>query len=149
VVVIVLIISCINIFNLLVMVGVGLLVKKVVEVGFVCKLWVKILFVFGSKVVMGYYDKFGFMLYLEKFGFYFVGYGCIICIGNFGLIIDEVLVVVNDYDFVVILVLLGNCNFEGCINLDVKMNYLVLLLLVIVYVFVGIMDFDFEIELFG
>lgn len=94
-------------------------------------------------MVNDYYDRFGLWLYLEKFGFYLVGYGCIICIGNFGLLFEEILKVVNDNDFLVIVVLFGNWNFEGCINLDVKMNYLVLLLLVIVYVLVGIMDFDF------
>lgn len=47
VIVIVVIISCINMLNLLVFVGVGLFVKKVVEKGLICKLWVKILLVFG------------------------------------------------------------------------------------------------------
>lgn len=46
-------------------------------------------------------------------------------------------------------VLLGNCNFEGCILFDVCVNYLVLLLLVVVYVLVGDMNIDLLFELLG
>lgn len=49
----------------------------------------------------------------------------------------------------VFVVLSGNCNFEGCIYVFVKVNFLVLLLLVVVYVFVGIINVDMLIELIG
>lgn len=149
VVIFVVIILCINMLNLLVMIVVGFVVWKVFQKGLKQKLWVKIMFGFGLKVVIDYYEKFGFDKDFEGFGFYMVGYGCIICIGNFGLLIEEVFEVINLYDFVVMVVFLGNCNFEGCISFDVKMNYLVSLLLVIVYVLVGLMYFDFEIDVLG
>lgn len=149
VVVIVVIIFCINIFNLVVMIGVGLLVCNVVVKGLDCKFWVKILFGLGLCVVIDYLEKVGVLIELEKIGFYVVGYGCIICIGNFGLLLIEVSVGIVVGDLVVILVLLGNCNFEGCVYFEVKMNYLVSLLLVVVYVIVGIIDIDLIIELLG
>lgn len=89
-VVIVVIISCMNIFNLYVMLSVGLVVKKVVEKGLEVLKFVKIFLVLGFKVVIGYLEKVGLFLYLEKFGFDFVGYGCMMCIGNFGLLKEEI-----------------------------------------------------------
>lgn len=56
-----------------------------------------------------------------------VGYGCIICIGNLGFLLLEIEKVIVDEDLLVIFVLFGNCNFEGCIYFFVKVNYLVLL----------------------
>lgn len=53
-VVIVVIISCINISNLFVMLGVGLLVKKVVDVGLNVMFYIKISLFFGSGVVIYY-----------------------------------------------------------------------------------------------
>lgn len=67
-----------------------------------------------------------------------------ICIGNFGLLVLELEEVIVVNDLLVIFVLFGNCNFEGCIYLFVKVNYLVLLLFVVVYVFVGIVDIDLK-----
>lgn len=53
-IVIVVIILCINIFNFYVMLGVGLVVKKVVEKGLKVFEYVKIFLVLGLKVVIGY-----------------------------------------------------------------------------------------------
>lgn len=58
-VVIVVIILCINIFNFVVMMVVGLIVQKVVELGIIIKFWVKMLLVFGFKVVIDYLVKVG------------------------------------------------------------------------------------------
>ncbi|GAB3592667.1 aconitate hydratase AcnA [Angustibacter peucedani] len=136
--------SCTNTSNPSVMVGAGLLAKKAVEAGLARKPWVKTSLAPGSKVVTGYYDKSGLTPYLEKLGFYLVGYGCTTCIGNSGPIIDEVSAAVNDADLAVTSVLSGNRNFEGRINPDVKMNYLASPPLVIAYALAGTMDFDFE-----
>lgn len=65
VIVIVVIISCINILNLYVLIGVGLVVKKVIEKGFVVFEYVKILLVLGFKVVIEYLDKLGLIIYLD------------------------------------------------------------------------------------
>lgn len=140
VVVIVVIIFCINIFNFSVLMVVGLLVKKVVEKGFKIKFWVKMLLVFGLKVVIEYFKLVGLIVYLDNLGFNLVGYGCIICIGNFGLLLELIEKVIKEGDLIVGVVFFGNCNFEGCIYFLVKINWLVLLLLVVVYVLVGNMN---------
>src|ERR1700750_59908 len=98
----------------------------------------------GSQVVTDYYDNAGLWPYLEKLGFYLVGYGCTTCIGNSGPLPEEISKAVNDCDLSVAAVLSGNRNFEGRINPDVKMNYLASPPLVIAYALAGTMDFDFE-----
>jgi aconitate hydratase len=103
----------------------------------------------GSQVVSDYYDKAGLWPYLEKLGFYLVGYGCTTCIGNSGPLPDEISQAVNDNDLAVAAVLSGNRNFEGRINPDTKMNYLASPPLVIAYALAGTMDFDFEADSLG
>lgn len=82
-------------------------------------------------------------------GFDLVGYGCIICIGNFGFLFFEILDVIKKGDFVVMFVFFGNWNFEGWVNFDVWVNYLVFLFFVIVYVLVGMMMIDIDFEFLG
>ena len=103
----------------------------------------------GSKVVTDYYAKSGLDKDLEGLGFFTVGYGCTICIGNSGPLIDEVSAAVNEHDLAVTAVLSGNRNFEGRISPDVKMNYLASPPLVIAYALAGTMDFDFETQPLG
>ena len=79
----------------------------------------------------------GLWPYLEKLGFYLVGYGCTTCIGNSGPLPEEISKAVNDNDLSVAAVLSGNRNFEGRINPDVKMNYLASPPLVIAYALAG------------
>jgi aconitate hydratase len=78
-----------------------------------------------------------------------VGYGCTVCIGNTGPLIDEVSAAINDNDLAVTAVLSGNRNFEGRISPDVKMNYLASPPLVIAYALAGSMNFDFETDALG
>jgi aconitate hydratase len=141
--------SCTNTSNPEVMLGAALLAKKAVEKGLMSKPWVKTTMAPGSQVVTDYYDKAGLWPYLEKLGFYLVGYGCTTCIGNSGPLPDEISKAVNDCDLSVAAVLSGNRNFEGRINPDVKMNYLASPPLVIAYALAGTMDFDFETEPLG
>ena len=141
--------SCTNTSNPSVMMAAAMLAKNAVERGLTVPPWVKTSMAPGSKVVTGYYEKAGMWPYLEKLGFYLVGYGCTTCIGNSGPIIDEVSQAVNDNDLAVVSVLSGNRNFEGRINPDVKMNYLASPPLVIAYALAGTMDFDFESEPLG
>jgi aconitate hydratase len=103
----------------------------------------------GSQVVSDYYEKAGLWPYLEKLGFYLVGYGCTTCIGNSGPLPEEISTVVNDNDLSVTAVLSGNRNFEGRIQQDVKMNYLASPPLVVAYALAGTMDFDFESQPLG
>ncbi len=141
--------SCTNTSNPEVMLGAALLAKNAVEKGLTSKPWVKTTMAPGSQVVTDYYNKAGLWPYLEKLGFYLVGYGCTTCIGNSGPLPDEISKAVNDCDLSVAAVLSGNRNFEGRINPDVKMNYLASPPLVIAYALAGTMDFDFETEPLG
>jgi aconitate hydratase len=134
--------SCTNTSNPQVMIGAALLAKKAVERGLTSKPWVKTTLAPGSKVVMDYYEKAQLTPYLEKLGFYLVGYGCTTCIGNSGPLPEPVSKAVNESDLSVVSVLSGNRNFEGRINPDVKMNYLASPPLVIAYALAGSMDVD-------
>lgn len=141
--------SCTNTSNPEVMLGAALLAKNAVEKGLASKPWVKTTMAPGSQVVTDYYEKAGLWPYLEKLGFYLVGYGCTTCIGNSGPLPEEISKAVNDADLAVTAVLSGNRNFEGRINPDVKMNYLASPPLVIAYALAGTMDFDFESDCLG
>ncbi|MGV0603799.1 aconitate hydratase [Mycolicibacterium sp. XJ1904] len=136
--------SCTNTSNPEVMLGAALLAKNAVEKGLATKPWVKTTMAPGSQVVTDYYEKAGLWPYLEKLGFFLVGYGCTTCIGNSGPLPEEISEAVNDNDLAVAAVLSGNRNFEGRINPDTKMNYLASPPLVIAYALAGTMDFDFE-----
>lgn len=136
--------SCTNTSNPEVMLGAALLAKNAVEKGLATKPWVKTTMAPGSQVVTDYYEKAGLWPYLEKLGFFLVGYGCTTCIGNSGPLPEEISKAVNDNDLAVAAVLSGNRNFEGRINPDTKMNYLASPPLVISYALAGTMDFDFE-----
>ncbi|ORW95967.1 aconitate hydratase [Mycobacterium szulgai] len=141
--------SCTNTSNPEVMLGAALLARNAVEKGLASKPWVKTTMAPGSQVVNDYYDKAGLWPYLEKLGFYLVGYGCTTCIGNSGPLPEEISKAVNDNDLSVAAVLSGNRNFEGRINPDVKMNYLASPPLVVAYALAGTMDFDFDSEPLG
>jgi len=141
--------SCTNTSNPSVMIAAGLLAQKAKDKGLSRKPWVKTTLGPGSKVVTDYYEKSGLDKALEAVGFYTVGYGCTICIGNSGPLIEEVSAAVNEHDLAVTAVLSGNRNFEGRISPDVKMNYLASPPLVVAYALAGSMNFDFETEPLG
>jgi aconitate hydratase len=141
--------SCTNTSNPSVMLAAGLLARNANRKGLTAKPWVKTTLAPGSKVVTDYYDKSGLTEELEKLGFYTVGYGCTVCIGNTGPLIDEVSAAINENDLAVTAVLSGNRNFEGRISPDVKMNYLASPPLVIAYALAGSMNFDFETDSLG
>ncbi|MGB9305058.1 MAG: aconitate hydratase, partial [Mycobacterium sp.] len=141
--------SCTNTSNPEVMLGAALLARNAVDKGLASKPWVKTTMAPGSQVVNDYYNKAGLWPYLEKLGFYLVGYGCTTCIGNSGPLPEEISKAINDNDLSVSAVLSGNRNFEGRINPDVKMNYLASPPLVVAYALAGSMDFDFETQALG
>ncbi|TFD94036.1 aconitate hydratase AcnA [Cryobacterium lactosi] len=141
--------SCTNTSNPSVMLAAGLLARNAVKKGLTSKPWVKTTLAPGSKVVTDYYAKAGLTADLEALGFYTVGYGCTVCIGNTGPLIDEVSAAINDNDLAVTAVLSGNRNFEGRISPDVKMNYLASPPLVIAYALAGSMNFDFDTDALG
>ena len=141
--------SCTNTSNPSVMLAAGLLARNAVKKGLTSKPWVKTTLAPGSKVVTDYYAKAGLTDDLEALGFYTVGYGCTVCIGNTGPLIEEVTEAINKNDLAVTAVLSGNRNFEGRISPDVKMNYLASPPLVIAYALAGSMNFDFETDSLG
>ncbi|BCW62762.1 aconitate hydratase AcnA [Paenarthrobacter sp. MSM-2-10-13] len=141
--------SCTNTSNPSVMLAAALLARNAVDKGLTSKPWVKTSVAPGSKVVTDYYEKSGLTPYLEKLGFYIVGYGCATCIGNSGPLEPEISEAIQANDLSVTAVLSGNRNFEGRINPDVKMNYLASPPLVIAYALAGSMDFDFETDALG
>ncbi|MGH9208100.1 MAG: aconitate hydratase, partial [Acidimicrobiales bacterium] len=132
--------SCTNTSNPAVMVAAGLLAKKAVERGLASKPWVKTSLAPGSRVVMDYYEKAGLVPYLEKLGFYLVGYGCTTCIGNSGPL-EPAIANVSDR-LALVSVLSGNRNFEGRISPEVRMNYLASPPLVVAYALTGTMNID-------
>lgn len=141
--------SCTNTSNPSVMLAAALLARNAVDKGLTSKPWVKTSVAPGSKVVTDYYEKSGLTPYLEKLGFYIVGYGCATCIGNSGPLDTEISEAIQANDLSVTAVLSGNRNFEGRINPDVKMNYLASPPLVIAYALAGSMDFDFDTDSLG
>jgi aconitate hydratase len=136
--------SCTNTSNPSVMVAAGLLAKKAVEKGLAVPPHVKTSLAPGSRVVTDYFEKAGLDGYLEKVGFYTVGYGCTTCIGNSGPLPEPISEAIKKNDLVVAGVLSGNRNFEGRINPDVKANYLASPPLVVAYALAGTTAIDFE-----
>jgi aconitate hydratase len=134
--------SCTNTSNPSVMIAAGLLAKNAVERGLTVPKWVKTSLAPGSKVVIDYYERAGLMPYLDQLGFGLVGFGCTTCIGNSGPLAPEIAAAVDAGDLAVVSVLSGNRNFEGRINPDVRMNYLMSPPLVVAYALAGTMDID-------
>ena len=138
--------SCTNTSNPSVMVAAGLLAKKAVEKGLTVKPYVKTSLAPGSRVVTDYLQKAGLTPYLEKLGFYTVGYGCTTCIGNSGPLPDAVAEAVTKNNLVAASVLSGNRNFEGRISALVKANFLASPPLVVAYAIAGRTDVNLTTE---
>ncbi|MEI2619028.1 MAG: aconitate hydratase [Thermomicrobiales bacterium] len=134
--------SCTNTSNPSVMLAAGLLAKKAVERGLTVSDSVKTSLAPGSRAVTDYYNNAGLTPYLEKLGFYTVGYGCTTCIGNSGPLVPAVAEVVDANDLVVASVLSGNRNFEGRIHPQVRASFLASPPLVVAYALAGTVDID-------
>ncbi|MGB6042518.1 MAG: aconitate hydratase AcnA [Pirellulales bacterium] len=141
--------SCTNTSNPSVMIAAGLLAKKAVEAGLHVPPYVKTSLAPGSRVVTDYLNESGLTEYLEKIGFYTVGYGCTTCIGNSGPLPENVASAVTEGELVAAAVLSGNRNFEGRINPLVKANYLASPPLVVAYALAGTVDIDLVTEPLG
>ena len=141
--------SCTNTSNPSVLLGAGILAKKAVERGLTRKPAVKTSFAPGSVVVTEYLIRAGLMEYLEKLGFYLVGYGCTTCIGNSGPLPEEIAEAITKNDIVAAGVLSGNRNFEGRINPHTQANFLASPPLVVAYALAGTVDIDLTKEPIG
>jgi len=142
--------SCTNTSNPSVMIAAGLLAKKAVELGLQVPDFVKTSLAPGSRVVTDYLKTSGLLEYLEKLGFFVVGYGCTTCIGNSGpLASDEVEAAVKAHNLNVCAVLSGNRNFEGRIHPLVRSSYLASPPLVVACALAGTIDMDMTSEPVG
>ena len=142
--------SCTNTSNPSVMVAAGLLAKAAVERGLEVHPHVKTSLAPGSRVVTDYLKNAGLMEYLEKLGFFLVGYGCTTCIGNSGpLATPEIEREVVDRNLSVAAVLSGNRNFEARIHPLVKASYLGSPPLVVAYALAGNLRKDLTREPLG
>ena len=137
--------SCTNTSNPSVMIAAGLVAKKAIERGLAVKPHVKTTFAPGSRVVTRYLEAAGLTPYFEQLGFYLVGFGCTVCIGNTGpLATPEIEQEVKDHDLNVVSVLSGNRNFEGRIHPLVKSSYLGSPPLVVAFALAGTVHIDLQ-----
>lgn len=141
--------SCTNTSNPSVMLAAGLVAKKAVERGMNIKPWVKASLAPGSKVVTDYLIKTDLLKYLEKLGFFLVGYGCTTCIGNSGPLPESIARTIQSNDLIASAVLSGNRNFEGRIHPLTKVNWLASPPLVVIYALAGTSKIDLSEEPVG
>jgi aconitate hydratase len=134
--------SCTNTSNASVMLAAGLLAKKAVERGLRVPPVVKTSLAPGSRVVTEYYRKSGLQPYLDKLGFYTVGYGCTTCIGNSGPLDPLIEDAINQHDLVAVSVLSGNRNFEARVHQSIRANFLMSPPLVVAFALAGRIDID-------
>ena len=141
--------SCTNTSNPSVMIAAGLLARNAVLKGLKTKPWVKTSLAPGSRVVTEYLAKSGLQEYLDKLGFYLVGYGCTTCIGNSGPLPQEIVQAISENNLKVAAVLSGNRNFEGRIHPLTQANYLASPPLVVAYALAGSMKINLTSEPIG
>ncbi|MEO6488187.1 MAG: aconitate hydratase, partial [Thermoanaerobaculia bacterium] len=134
--------SCTNTSNPSVMLAAGILAKKAVEKGLRVPPVVKTSLAPGSRVVTEYYRKSGLDRYLDKLGFYNVGYGCTTCIGNSGPLDPRVEDAITKHDIVAASVLSGNRNFEARVHQSIRANFLMSPPLVVAFALAGRIDID-------
>ena len=141
--------SCTNTSNPRVMVGAGLLAKKAVEKGLHVNPKVKTSLAPGSRVVSEYLEKSGLQDYLNKLGFYLVGFGCTTCIGNSGPLDPAIEDAITKSALSTAAVLSGNRNFEARIHKSIRANYLMSPPLVVALAIAGKIILDPEKEPLG
>jgi aconitate hydratase len=141
--------SCTNTSNPSVMLAAGLLAKKAVEHGLSVRPTVKTSLAPGSRVVTEYLTKAGLQPYLDKLGFYHVGYGCTTCIGNSGPLDATVEELLTKNDLIAASVLSGNRNFEARVHQSIKANFLMSPPLVVAFALAGRVNIDLATEPIG
>lgn len=141
--------SCTNTSNPYVMLGAGILAKKAVEKGLTVSPKVKTSLAPGSRVVSEYLMKAGLQDYLDKLGFYLVGFGCTTCIGNSGPLNESIESAIVNHNLSTAAVLSGNRNFEARIHRNVRANYLMSPPLVVAFAIAGRVTIDLEKEPLG
>ncbi|KAI8010760.1 hypothetical protein LOK49_LG06G01447 [Camellia lanceoleosa] len=128
--------SCRNTSNPSVMLGAGLVAKKVCELGLQVKSWIKTSLAPGYGVVTKYLLQSGLQKYLNEHDFHIVGCGCTTCIGNSGDLDESVASAISE-------------NGIGRVHPLTRTNYLASPPLVVAYGLAGTVDIDFEKEPIG
>jgi aconitate hydratase len=141
--------SCTNTSNPALMIGAGLLARNACKRGLTVPLWVKTSLSPGSHVVTEYLQAAGLQQSLDELGFQLTGYGCMTCIGNSGLIQDELAQLARENKLVGAAVLSGNRNFEDRINASVRASYLGSPALVVAYALAGSILKDLNVDPIG
>ena len=141
--------SCTNTSNPYGMIGAGLLAKKAVEKGLTANPIVKTSLAPGSRVVADYLSDAGLSPFLEKLGFYIVGFGCGSCIGNSGPLHPEIEKAIAENNLTTASILSGNRNFEARIHQSIKANYLASPILVVAFAISGRINMDVTQEPLG
>jgi aconitate hydratase len=141
--------SCTNTSNPVVLLGAGLLARKAVERGLTVNPRIKTSLAPGSRVVNEYLRQSGLLPYLEKLGFYIVGYGCTTCMGASGPLDATIEDTVAKSDLIGVAVLSGNRNFEARIHQALKANFLMSPPLVVAFALAGTVDIDMTQEPLG
>jgi aconitate hydratase len=136
--------SCTNTSNPAVLLGAGLLARKAVERGLEPNARVKASLAPGSRVVTEYLRSSGLLPYLERLGFYVVGYGCTTCMGNTGPLDEALERAVVDNDLIGVAILSGNRNFEARVHQSLKANFLMSPPLVVAFALAGSVLLDLE-----
>ena len=131
------------------MIAAGLLAKKAVQRGLTVSPIVKTSLAPGSRVVTDYYQKSGLQPYLDRLGFYTVGYGCTTCIGNSGPLDPRIEDAIAKNDLVAASVLSGNRNFEARVHQSIRANFLMSPPLVVAFALAGRVDIDMANEPLG
>ena len=141
--------SCTNTSNPFVMMAAGLLAKKALKKGLSVKPWVKTSLAPGSQVVTDYLDKAGLQKDLDALGFNLVGYGCTTCIGNSGPLPEAISKAIHEQRSGGRLGAVGQPQFRGPGQSDVRANYLASPPLVVAYALAGSMAIDLATEPLG
>src|SRR5262249_47781054 len=123
--------------------------RKAVERGLRVPPTVKTSLAPGSRVVTEYLNKSGLQSFLDRLGFYHVGYGCTTCIGNSGPLDPRLEDVIVSNDLVAASVLSGNRNFEPRVHQSVKANSLMSPPLVVAFALAGRVNIDLTTESIG
>ena len=141
--------SCTNTSNPYVMIGAGLLARKAVAKGLKVKPWVKTSLAPGSQVVTDYLAKAGLQDDLDKLGFNLVGYGCTTCIGNSGPLPEAISEAITRRRSCGRRGALGQPQFRGPRQSEVRANYLASPPLVVAYALAGSIIIDLATDPLG
>ncbi len=136
--------SCTNTSNPDLLIGAGILAKKLVDRGLQVNKNIKTSFTPGSRVVQSYLSNSGLLPYLEQLGFNIVAYGCATCAGNSGSLDSEIAEQIIAKNIVATAITSANRNFEGRVHPLVKSHYITSPILVVALAVFGSVLFDTE-----